>query len=132
MTDFGKTVQDHLDTSHITYLPSALSKIGLGELIAGLIPRWISYTGLTSSATQVLNSETDGSGDDQAAIILAVNDGSNTPLAVVNGGVGAGEVGVAYSSEGVPTLTFSGAVTAFKVLCCPLPADLATNLSVRM
>lgn len=129
---FGKVVQDLLNESNIAYLPSALKEIGLGDLIAGMIPRWRTFAGLSSNATQVLNTELDGTGDSQAAIVLAVCDASNAPLAIVQTGVGAGEVGVAYSSEGVPTLTFSGAVTGFQALIMPLPADLATNLAKRI
>jgi len=129
---FGKVVQDLLNESNIAYLASALKEIGLGDLIAGMIPRWRTFAGLSSNATQVLNTELDGTGDSQAAIVLAVCDASNAPLAQVQTGVGAGEVQVAYSSEGVPTLTFSGAVTGFQALIMPLPAALATNLAKRI
>jgi hypothetical protein len=133
MTTFGKTVQDHLDTSNIQHLAPALSQISFGELIAGMIPRQRVYAGLTSAAAQVLNSELDGSGDNQAGMILQVNDSSDTPLSIItSGAVGAGECKVEYSSEGVPTLTFNAAVTGFKVLCTLLPASLATNLAIRM
>ena len=129
---FGKAVQDLLNESNIAYLGSALKEIGLGDLIAGMIPRWRTFSGLTSAAAQVLNKELDGSGDAQAAIVLAVCDASNAPLAMVQTGVGAGEAQVAYSSEGVPTLTFSGAVTGFQALIMPLPDNLATNLAKRI
>lgn len=129
---FGKVVQDLLNESNIAYLGSALKEIGLGDLIAGMIPRWRTFSGLTSAAAQVLNKELDGSGDAQAAIVLAVCDASNAPLAMVQTGVGAGEAQVAYSSEGVPTLTFSGAVTGFQALIMPLPDNLATNLAKRI
>jgi len=129
---FGKVVQDLLNESNIAYLASALKEIGLGDLIAGMIPRWRTFSGLTSAAAQVLNKELDGSGDAQAAIVLAVCDASNAPLAMVQTGVGAGEAQVAYSSEGVPTLTFSGAVTGFQALIMPLPDNLATNLAKRI
>jgi len=129
---FGKVVQDLLNEANIAYLASALKEIGLGDLIAGMIPRWRTFSGLTSAAAQVLNKELDGSGDAQAAIVLAVCDASNAPLAMVQTGVGAGEAQVAYSSEGVPTLTFSGAVTGFQALIMPLPDNLATNLAKRI
>lgn len=133
MTDFGKTVQATLNTANITSLPSALAKLdGFGDLIAGLIPRWRTFAGLTSAAAQVLNKELDGSGDNQAAIVLAVCDAANAPLSQVQTGVGADEVGVAYSSEGVPTLTFAAAVTGFQALIMPLPDDLYTLLNTRI
>lgn len=130
MTTFGKQVQDLLNQANIAYLPGALAKLdGFGDLLAGMIPRWRTFAGLTSAASQVLNKELDGTGDSQAAIVLAVCDAANAPLAMVQTGVGAGEVGVAYSAEGVPTLTFNGAVTGFQALIMPLPDDLATNLA---
>lgn len=132
MTDFGKTVQSVLDTANVNYLPAALSKIGFGELIAGMIPAWYTYAGLTNQATHVLNAELDGTGDDQAAIVLQVAETGNTPLTIVPDGVGAGEVKVTYSSEGVPTLEFAAAVTGFKVCMLKLPASLATNLAARI
>lgn len=130
---FGKLVQDVLNTSHINNLPQGLAVLeGFGDLIAGMIPRWRTFAGLTSAAAQVLNKELDGSGDSQPAIVLAVCDASNAPLAIVQTGVGAGEAQVAYDSEGVPTLTFSGAVTGFQALIMPLPDNLATNLAKRI
>ena len=130
---FGKLVQDVLNTAHTNNLPQGLAVLeGFGDLIAGMIPRWRTFSGLTSAAAQVLNKELDGSGDAQAAIVLAVCDASNAPLAMVQTGVGAGEAQVAYSSEGVPTLTFSGAVTGFQALIMPLPDNLATNLAKRI
>lgn len=130
MTTFGKQVQDLLNQANPAYLPSALKTIdGFGDLIAGLIPAWYTYAGLTNQAAHVLNEELDGTGDDQAAIILQVAETGNTPLTIVPDGVGAGEVQVAYSSEGVPTLTFNAAVTGFKVCMLKLPANLATNLA---
>jgi hypothetical protein len=132
MTTFGKTVQDHLDTSNIQHLAPALSQISFGELIAGLIPAWYTYAGLDNQAAHVLNAELDGTGDDQAAIVLQVAETGNAPLTIVPDGVGAGEAKVTYSSEGVPTIEFAAAVTGFKVCMLKLPASLATNLAVRM
>lgn len=131
-TVFGKLVQDILNQSNIAYLASGLKEIDFGDLIAGMIPRWRVFSGLTSAAAQVLNTELDGTGDSQAAIVLAVAETGNTPLTIVPDGLGAGEVQVAYSAEGVPTLTFNAAVTGFKALIMPLPADLATNLAKRI
>lgn len=129
---FGRTVQDTLTDSNLATIASALREIGLGDLVAGMIPRWRTFAGLTSSATQILNKELDGSGDSQAAVVIAVCDAANAPLALVQTGVGAGECGVAYSAEGVPTLTFAAAVTGFQALIMPLPDSLATNLAKRI
>lgn len=130
--DFGTTVSDALDEANPSNLPDAIREVSLGTLIGGLIPRWRTFAGLTSAAAQVLNSELDGSGDSQAAIVLAVCDAANAPLDIVQTGVGAGEVEIAYSSEGVPTLTFNAAVTGFQALICPLPSGLATALATRI
>lgn len=111
-----QTVEEALTYAMPNNLPDALRCIDIGAFFRGSIPQWISYTGLSSAASHVLNAATDGSGETQPGVILAVTDGSNAPLAMVPAGVGAGEVQVAYDSECVPTLTFSGAVTAFKVL----------------
>lgn len=127
----GTLIRDVLDNALPTNLPDAIREVQLGTLLAGLIPRLRVYTGLTSAAAQVLNSELDGSGDDQAGVILQVNDSSDAPLAIItSGAVGAGECKVEYDSEGVPTLTFNAAVTGFKVLCQFLPAGFGTALNV--
>jgi hypothetical protein len=124
------TVREILDHCHISSLPDGLKKIKLGELIADLIPRWVSKTGLTDSATQIHYAD-DGT-TKQPFIVLAVNLGDNTPLAIVAGGVGAGEVGVAYDSDGVPTFTFAASQTSYKVNGCPLPKNWSTILAAGL
>lgn len=132
-----QTVQQALTDASLTNLADALRCIDLGALVAGMVPRWVTYSGLTSSATQVLNAATDGSGDSLAATIHAVADSSDAPLAIVPGGVGAGEVKIAYDAQGVPTLTFNAAVTGFKVLLSPIPKGkdslgMGANLARRI
>lgn len=126
-TATSPTVQEHLDRCNINNLADVLKKLKLGELIPGLIPRWISKTGLANSATQI-HYAADGV-TPQPFLVMAVNDGSNTPLAMVAGGVGAGEVGVASDADGVPTLTFASALTAYKVYGVSLPANWSTILA---
>ena len=123
----AETVREVLDHSNISNLADAFKAIKLGELIAGLIPRWISKSGLSSSATQI-HYATDGV-TKEPFIVLAVNLSDNTPLAIVNGGVGAGEVGIAYDADGVPTFTFASAQTAYKVLGFSLPTNWSTILA---
>jgi hypothetical protein len=127
----AQTVSELLKQSNIHYLAHALKAVKLDEFFAGQIPRWVSRTGLANSATQILYTA-----DGQPAVpvkqpfqVMAVNLGDNTPLAIVNGGVGAGEVGIAVDADGVPTFTFAAAQTSFKVYGCPLPGGLSTILA---
>ena len=122
------TVQDHLNSSNINSIADALRSVKIGEVIPGLIPRWISKTGLASSATQMLYDGGSAVPKKQPLIVLAVTDGSDAHLDIVAAGAGAGKVVVAYDADAVPTFTFSGAVTAFKVLGCVLPKNLSTIL----
>jgi len=130
MAATSPTVREILDHSHVSSLPDALKKIKIGEYIAGQIPRWVSKTGLDSSATQIHYAD-DGT-TPQPFQVHAVTLGDNTPLAIVAGGVGAGEVGVAYDSDGVPTFTFAAAQTSYKVKGCPLPTDWGTILAAGL
>lgn len=127
MAATSPTVSEHLDLANITNIADVLKILKFREYVAGQIPRWVSKTGLTSSATQI-HYAADGT-TPQPFQVMAVNDGSNVPLAIVAGGVGAGEVGVAYDADGVPTFTFNGAVTAYKVKGCPLPTHWSTILA---
>ncbi len=132
-----QTVQQALTDASLTNLADALRCIDLGAFVAGSVPRWVTYSGLTSSATQILNAATDGTGDSLAATVHAVADAANAPLAMVPDGVGAGEVKIAYDAQGVPTLTFAAAVTGFKILVSPIPKGkdalgLAANLARRI
>lgn len=125
------TVRELLDQTNIHYLAHALHAVKLRELIAGQIPRWVSRTGLVNQTTQILYTE---NGQPtvpvkQAFQVMAVTLGDDTPLAIVAGGVGAGEVGVAYDADGVPTFTFAAAQTSFKVKGCPIPGGLSTILA---
>lgn len=126
---FALTVQEMLDSASPSDLPEALGAANIGEIIAGLIPRWVSKTGLTSSASQI-HMDSSSPAKYQPFVVHAVTDGSDAPLAIIgSGSVGAGEVKVEYSTDGVPTLTFNAAVTAYKVLGQPLPKVLGQILA---
>lgn len=122
------TIQQMLDQSNDSTLPNSLAQLrdssgnGLGAILAGLVPRLIARTGLTSSATQV---------EPEAGAILVVTDtAGTTAITMVSGSPGAGEVQVTYDGNGVATLVFgSGAVTAYNVIKQVLPAGLADSLA---
>jgi hypothetical protein len=123
------TVKEALDLANPTSLPDMLRKLPVGSLLSGLIPQALSRTAFTSSATQIDRSTDAGAGE--AGVILAVESPAGTALSIVGPGVapGATEVAVAYSSEGVPTLTFNAAVTAYDVVKQVLPANLGTTFA---
>ncbi len=103
------TVQESLDKANASELPHILNKLKLGTALAALRPRETAFTGLTSGATHV---------HPYPALIAAVNAAAGTPLAITTSGdaaVAAGHCRIAYDADGVPTLTFEGAVTAYIV-----------------
>ena len=115
-------VQEALDLANPTDLPDQLRKVSPGALVAGMIPRLIDRTGLTSGATHV---------EPEPGAVLAV-DLAGTTLAIVspNDTAGAGEVEITYDSDGVATLVFGdGAQTAYSVVKTVLPAGLSTVLA---
>lgn len=125
------TVRELLDQANIHYLANALKAVKIGEFFAGQIPRWVVRTGLANSATQILYTVNGQPATPvkQAFQVMAVTDGSDTPLEIVAGGVGAGEVSVTYDADGVPTFVFNAALDAFKVKGCPIPGNLSTILA---
>ena len=63
-------------------------------------------------------------------LIASVNTSAPANLVIIHSGaVGAGEVLVEYDAEGLATLTFEAAVTAFSVTMITIPADHATTLA---
>jgi hypothetical protein len=115
------TAQELLDLCNPAQLADALKAVLVGEIIPGLVPSVLTYSGLTSSATQVMP---------VAGGITAVTLADDTPLAIVlNGASGAGEVNVSYDADGVATLVFNAAVTGFKVaMSHTLPTGLVSVL----
>lgn len=126
---FTPTTREVLDHSNPSSLPEALNVVRIGEIVAGLIPRWVVKTGLANAATQIHVDETTPTARRQPFIVLAVTLADDTPLDIVAAGAGAGKVVVAVDTDGVPTFTFSAAVTGYKVFGCPLPKKLGERLA---
>jgi len=125
------TAEDHIRKSNIHSLANGLDAISFIDLVKGLVPRTIVTTGLTSLAAQPLV-DSDGETPVYGAV-GAVTDSSDAPLAkILSGAVGAGEVLVAYDTDGRPTLTFNAAVTGYKVeMVHTLPAKLVSVLLAK-
>lgn len=129
---FTISTSEVLDHSNPSSLPEALNVVRIGEIIAGLIPRWVVKSSLASSATQIHVDSTTPTAKRQPFIVLAVTDAADAHLDIVAAGAGAGKVVVAYDTDGVPTFTFSAAVTGYKVLGCPLPKKLGERLENKL
>lgn len=129
---FTPTVRTVLDHSNPSSLPEALNVVHIGEIIAGLIPRWVVKTGLTNAATQIHVDETTPTARQQPFIVLAVTASDDTHLDIVAAGAGAGKVVVAYDTDGVPTFTFNAAVTGYKVLGLPITKKLGQILANQL
>lgn len=115
------SVKEALDIANPNNVADNLRAVTLGTLIEGLIPRTEARTGLASSATQV---------ESEAGPIHAVESPAGTNLVIVGSGVtpAAGQVAIAYNAQGIATLTFNAAVTAYTVVKQVLPANLQTVL----
>jgi hypothetical protein len=118
------TVAEHLAFSNPATLADALRIAKIGDIIAGLIPRTVTLTGLTSAAAQTMT---------VPGLIASVNDATFTPLSIIHSGaVGAGEVKIEYDADGLATLTFNAAVTAFNVTMIALPTVLSSKLATEL
>jgi hypothetical protein len=113
------TVAQSLDKANPNELADLLRTVKLGTALANLRPRETARTGLASSATQV---------HPYPAAILAVNSTDGTPLAFsINAAPDSGEVRVNYDADGIPTLVFNAAVTAYRVYEMPYGIAPATG-----
>ena len=122
------TVAERLVLSNPVDTFDCLRKVKISEILAGLRPRLVTLTGLTSAAAQVMV-DTDGV-TELPGLIASVNTSAPANLVIIHSGaVGAGEVLVEYDAEGLATLTFEAAVTAFSVTMITIPADHATTLA---
>jgi hypothetical protein len=122
------TVAERLALTLPTDLADCLRKVKIADIIAGLRPRTVTLTGLTSAAAQVMVDE-DGE-TELPGLIASVNTSAPANLVIIHSGaVGAGEVKVEYDAEGLATLTFEAAVTAFSVTMITIPAAHATTLA---
>ena len=131
------TLQDNLDRANPNTLPADLQRLrdvnadGFGALLAGLIPREIIRTSLTSQAVHV---------EPEAGAILGLSDGTDeylvaptdggTPLA--KGALANGVATVAYDANGVATITFEAAKTAYTVVKQVLPAGMSVALAANV
>ncbi len=102
-------------------LPDAIRQVRLGDVIAGLVPRRIVRTGLTSGTVHI---------EPEPGAVTAVSLVDGAVLTVIDAGApGAGDVLAAYDGDGVATLTFNAAQTGYRVVKQVLPASLATVLA---
>lgn len=116
------TNQDALNLSNANNLPDLMRQLPWGDMLAGMVPRRIARTGLSSSATHI---------EPDAGMISIVSIADNAALIMIEAGTaGAGEVKVTYSSAGVATLVFGdGAQTAYRVVKTVLPDGLVDFLA---
>lgn len=116
------TVQERLNIASPIDIADRFRQLPVGDIMAGQIPTLVSRSGLASSATQVHSS---------AGQILTASNGGGTALGIVNPDVtvGATTVVVAYDANGLATLTFNAAVTAYDVTMLAMPAGLGATLA---
>lgn len=116
------TTKEALNLANPNSVPDMLRKVSAGDILGGLIPTANARTGLASNATQV---------NDLPGALLAVESPAGTNLTIVGPGAtpAAGEVAVSYDADGVATLTFNAAVTAYTALQLTLPAGLGATLA---
>lgn len=121
------TVAERLALTNPVDTFDCLRKVKIADVLAGLRPRTVTLTGLTSAAAQVM---VDEDGVELPGLIASVNTSAPANLVIIHSGaVGAGEVLIEYDAEGLATLTFEAAVTAFSVTMITIPADHATTLA---
>ncbi len=116
------TVQKRMNIASPSDLADRNRQVQMGDVVAGSIPVLVDRTGLASSATQVHSA---------AGQIVTVSNGGGTALGIVNPDVtvGATTVVVAYDADGLATLTFNAAVTAYSATYMPAPAGLGATLA---
>jgi hypothetical protein len=116
------TVTEALDLSNPNDIADLLRQIGVGAIMAGMIPRLIDRTGLASSATHV---------EPEPGAILSVDlAGTTVTIMSPNDTAAAGEVEVTYDADGVATLVFGdGAQTAYSVVKSVMPAGIGATLA---
>lgn len=104
------TVRQALNIAQPNDLPDMLRKVGLGDIFAGLVPTRVVRTGLTSSATQV---------EPGPGTVLFVESSAGAQKVILtkpDATPGAGDVVVTYDANGVATLVFNAAVTAYTIV----------------
>ncbi len=97
--------KDALNRSNINTLPQLLRGVKIGDIIGGLVPTTTTRTGLTTNTVHVHT---------VPGTILSVSVGAAGQLIVGPGAtLGAGEVSIAYDSDGLATLTFFATTTLY-------------------
>lgn len=122
------TVQEALNIAQANDIPDMLRKISLGTLLAGLlVPATDADARTVTANVCVLNTP----GTVIAVTVTAGGVTGNFSPIAAGMTPATKEVAVAYSAEGVATLTFLGAdaVTACKVQKTTWPAGLGTILA---
>lgn len=115
------TIQTRLNLANPNDLPDRLRQVLIGDVLDGLRSRVVARAGLTNQATHVHSTP--------GAIEHVMDSAGTTPLAVVSGAPGAGEVQVAYDANGLATLTFAAAVTGYQVFQQVLPDSHGDTLA---
>lgn len=114
------TKKDALNDANVTTLPTLFRESAIGSIIAGLIPSEITRTGLTSGTTHVHNSR---------GLIVSVASGTTAQTIVTsNVTLASNQVKITYDANGLPTLVFNAATTAYTVVELALPEGLGDYL----
>jgi hypothetical protein len=125
------TLKDRLNAANPSEFPARMQQVKIGDILAGLVPREIVRTGLTSQATHI---------EPEPGVILALSDGTDeylvapetagTPAAKAS--LACGVATVAYDVDGVATIVFEAAKTAYTVVKMVLPATHGTDLATEV
>ncbi len=131
------TLQDNLDRANPNNLPADLQRLrdannnGFGAILAGLvIPTEFIRTALTSLSTHV---------EPEAGVIVALTDGTDTYTIAPSDGtptakaaLATGIATVVYDANGVASITFEAAKTAYTVTKLVMPAGIGTALAANV
>jgi hypothetical protein len=121
------TVEDQLNLANDSTVNNMLAQLrdangdGLGKILNGLVPRFVTRSGLTSGATHI---------ETNPGYVIAIQSAGGVDRTLVyDGAAGAGEVKVTYSAAGIPTLVFGdGANTGYLILKIEIPIGLLAAL----
>lgn len=125
------TLKDRLNAANPSEFPARMQQVNIGDILAGLVPREIIRTGLSSLTTHV---------EPEPGVILALSDATDvytvTPsdgtVATAKGALATGVAKVTYDSDGVASIEFEGNKTAYTVVKMVLPSTLGTDLAVEV
>lgn len=131
------TLKDNLDRANPNNHPADLQRLrdpdgnGFGAILAGLIiPTEFIRTSLSSLTTHV---------EPEAGVILALSDGTDTYTIAPSDGtptaksaLATGIATVVYDSNGVASITFEGAKTAYSVIKLVMPEGIGAKLAANV